>query len=41
MSFIKFRAIDKYEGFDPEHFISGYYFEIQVAEQEKQEEYFA
>lgn len=34
MSFMKFRAIDKFEGFDPEHFLLGYYFEIEVAEQE-------
>lgn len=36
MTFIKFRVIDKFEGFDPEHFLVGYNFEIQVAKQEKQ-----
>lgn len=33
---MKFRAIEKFEGFDPEHFLLDYYFEIQFAKQEKQ-----
>lgn len=37
MSFIKFRTIDKVEGFDPEHFLLGYYFEIQVVKKQKQD----
>lgn len=32
---MKFRAIEKFEGFHPEHFLLGYYFEIQFAKQEK------
>lgn len=33
---MKFRTIEKFEGFDPEHFLLGYCFEIQFAKQEKQ-----
>lgn len=33
---MKFRAIEKFEGFDPEHFVLGYYLEIQFAKQERQ-----
>lgn len=33
---MKFRAIEKFEGFDPDHFLLSYYFEIQFAKQEKQ-----
>lgn len=36
MEFMKFRAIEKFEGSDPEHFFLGYYFEILFAKQEKQ-----
>lgn len=34
MPFIKFRAIDKFEGFDQKSYLLGYYFEIQATEQE-------
>lgn len=41
MSFIKFKVIDKCKEDDPELFLSGYYFEIQVAIQEKKGGHFA
>lgn len=34
MPFIKFRAIDKFEGFDQKSYLLGYYFEMQATEQE-------
>lgn len=33
---MKFRAIEKFEGFDPEHFLLSDYFEFQFAKQEMQ-----
>lgn len=33
---MKFGATEKFEGPDPEHFLLGYYFDIQFAKQEKQ-----
>lgn len=32
---MKFRTIEKFEGFDPENFLLGYCFEIQFSKQEK------
>lgn len=38
---MKYRAIEKFGGFDPEHFLLGYYFEIQFVKQKKAEKHFA